>query len=34
LGVLLGGKLLSEAHYKIRLAGAFLMLVGIVCLAW
>ncbi|MCC6724372.1 MAG: EamA family transporter [Saprospiraceae bacterium] len=33
-GVLLGGKLLSEAHYKTRLAGAFLMLVGIVCLAW
>ncbi len=33
-GVLLGGKLLSEAHYKTRLAGAFLMLIGIVCLAW
>ncbi|MBK9014162.1 MAG: hypothetical protein IPM82_08730 [Saprospiraceae bacterium] len=33
-GVLLGGRLLSEAHYKTRLAGAFLMLVGIGIIAW
>ena len=33
-GVLLGGKLLSEAHYKTRLAGALLMLAGIAMIAW
>lgn len=33
-GVLLGGRLLAEAHYKTRLVGALLMLVGIVMIAW
>ncbi|MBI1223828.1 MAG: EamA family transporter [Bacteroidetes bacterium] len=33
-GVLFGGKLLAEEHYRTRLAGAFLMLVGIGMIAW
>lgn len=33
-GVLLGGRLLLEEHYKTRLVGALLMLLGIGMIAW